>query len=187
ALLAMPGTALQDVRRVLSHPQALAQCDEFLAGLGAEIVPVYDTAGAAKHVAEEGRPGDAAVASSRAGELYGLEVMAEAIQTHPDNLTRFAAIAVDEMPLGPADRTSILFEVKNHPGSLYRGLAPLAARGLNMSKLESRPVGRTPWQYRFYLDVDAGMTDPELLAALEEMEADVTNLHVLGSYPRWRG
>jgi prephenate dehydratase len=186
-LLALPGTRLQDVRRVLSHPQALAQCDEYLAALDVEIVPVYDTAGAAKHVAEDGGRGDAAVASRQAAELYGLEVLAEAIQTHPNNLTRFAAIAMEDRPLGPPDRTSLVFEVKNVPGSLYRCLGPLARRGLNMSKLESRPVGGTPWQYRFYLDVDAGDTDPELRASLSEMQADVVNLHVLGSYPRWRG
>jgi prephenate dehydratase len=186
ALLAVPGTHLGDVRRVLSHPQALAQCDEYLAALDVEIVPVYDTAGAAKHVAEERRPGDGAVASRRAAEIYGLDVLAEAIQTHPDNLTRFAAIATQPTPLGPPDRTSIVFEVANQPGSLYQSLRPFAERGLNMSKLESRPVGRTPWQYRFYLDVDAGTTNRELTAALQEIEANVVKLHVLGSYPRWR-
>jgi prephenate dehydratase len=187
ALLAPPGTTVEDVRRVLSHPQALAQCEEFLADLGAEIVPVYDTAGAAKHVAEDGRPGDAAVASRRAGELYGLAVLAEAIQTHRDNLTRFAAIATDPTPLGPPGRTSIVFEVANQPGSLYRSLRPFAERGLNMSKLESRPVGSTPWQYRFYLDVDAGTDDPALVGALDDMRSDVPTVKVLGSYPRWPG
>jgi prephenate dehydratase len=187
ALLALPGTAAGDIRRVLSHPQALAQCEEYLADLGAEIVPVYDTAGAARHVAEDGRPGDAAVASRRAAELYGLVVLAEAIQTHRDNLTRFAAIATDPTPLGPPGRTSIVFEVANQPGSLYRSLRPFAERGLNMSKLESRPVGSTPWQYRFYLDVDAGTGEPAFQEALEEMRSDVAALKVLGSYPRWGG
>jgi prephenate dehydratase len=174
------------VRRVLSHPQALAQCDEFLAGLDVEIVSVYDTAGAAKHVAEERRPGDAAVASRQAASLYGLEVLAEAIQTHPDNLTRFAAIATNPTPLGPPDRTSIVFELANRPGALYGCLGPLARRGLNMSKLESRPVGRTPWQYRFYLDVDAGEQDPGFRDALAEMKDETARLTILGSYQRWR-
>ena len=187
ALLAVPGTRLDDVRRVLSHPQALAQSDEYLAGLGVDVVPVYDTAGAAKHVAEAGRPGDAAVASSRAADLYGLEVLAEAIQTHPDNLTRFAAIAVEDRPLGPPDKTSIVFELANRPGTLYRCLGPFATRGLNLSKLESRPVGQTPWQYRFYLDVDAGAEEPVVREALAEMRPEIASLHILGSYPRWRG
>jgi prephenate dehydratase len=187
ALLAPPGIGLPDVRRVLSHPQALAQSDEYLAGLDAEIVPVYDTAGAAMHVGLERRPGDAAVASRRAAELYGLEILAEAIQTHPDNLTRFAAVAVEDRPLGPPDKTSIVFELANRPGALYRCLGPFATRGLNLSKLESRPVGQTPWQYRFYLDVDAGADQPAVREALAEMRPEIASLHILGSYPRWRG
>ncbi|HEX9236806.1 MAG TPA: prephenate dehydratase [Actinomycetota bacterium] len=185
ALLAPPGTLLEDVRRVLSHPQALAQCDEFLADLDVEIVPVYDTAGAARQVAEAGGPGEAAVASRQAAELYGLDVLAEAIQTHPDNLTRFAAIGADPTPLGPPDRTSIVFELADRPGALYRCLGPFAERGVNLSKLESRPVGATPWQYRFYLDLDAGAEDGAVKEALEQMRQEMLRLQILGSYPRW--
>ncbi|MFN2589400.1 MAG: prephenate dehydratase [Actinomycetota bacterium] len=187
ALLALPGTRLADVRRVLSHPQALAQCDEYLASLNVDVVPVYDTAGAAKHVAEDGGPGDAAVASQRAAELYGLTVLAAAIQTYPSNLTRFAAISSSNEPLGPPDKTSLLFQLANRPGALYQCLGPLALRGLNMSKLESRPLGQTPWQYRFYLDVDVASDDPAFLEALGEIGEDVRSLQILGSYPRWRG
>jgi prephenate dehydratase len=187
ALLALPGTRLEDVRRVLSHPQALAQCEEFLASLPVELVPVYDTAGAARRIAEQGTGEEAAVASARAARLYGLSVLAERIQTYPDNRTRFAAICLDPSPLGPPDRTSVLFAVRNEPGALYRCLRPFAERGLNLSKLESRPLGAEPWQYRFYLDVDAGRGDPALEDALVEFERETTSLKVLGSYARWRG
>jgi prephenate dehydratase len=185
ALLALPGSRLADIRLVSSHPQALAQCEEFLGTLDLEIVPVYDTAGAAKRIAEEHVLGEAAVASPRAAELYGLDVLARHIQTHRENRTRFAAICANPTPLGPADKTSILFGVRNEPGALYRALGVLAARELNLSKIESRPLGSEPWQYRFYLDVDAGMHEPELREALEDMHQAVTFIRVLGSYPRW--
>lgn len=185
ALMALPGTRLESIRLVRSHPQALAQCGEFLVSLGVELVPEYDTAGAGKRIAEERRVGEAAIASPRAARLYGLEVLADRIQSYPDNRTRFAAISADPTPLGPAERTSILYQVRNEPGALYRSLGPLAAHGLNMSKLESRPLGDEPWQSRFYLDIDAGTDDPALSSALREMREHVTFLQVLGSYPRW--
>jgi prephenate dehydratase len=186
SLLALPGTLLKQVWRVASHPQALAQCQEFLAELDAEVVPEYDTAGAARRIALERRPGEAAVASARAAEVYGLEILARGIQTDPRNQTRFAAISADPTPLGPEARTSLVFGTTNEPGALYRVLGHLAGRGLNLSKLESRPLGDEPWQYRFYLDVDAGVHEPPMADAIEAMAGDATFLRVLGSYPRWR-
>lgn len=186
ALLALPGTRLEDVRRVSSHPQALAQCQDFLVGLGVDLVPVYDTAGAAKAIAQEGRSEEAAVAAPRAGEIYGLDVLARRIQSHADNQTRFAAIAADPAPLGPADKTSILFQVRNEPGALYRCLGAFADGALNLSKLESRPIAHEPWQYRFYLDVDAGMQEEAMQRAVRHMDAFVTLIRVLGSYAGWR-
>ena len=185
ALLALPGTRLGDVKRVASHPQALAQCDEFLATLDAEPVPVYDTAGAAKRIADEERRGEAAIASAQAGEIYGLEVLAESIQTSPINQTRFAAVARELEPLAPADKTSLLLELRHEPGSLYRSLKPFADRGLNLSKLESRPIGDRPWEYWFYLDVQAGIDDERLKEALAELERDAGRVQVVGSYARW--
>jgi prephenate dehydratase len=186
ALLALPGTTLEQVRRVASHPQALAQCQDFLAALDAEIVPVYDTAGAALRIANERREGEAAVASERAAELYGLEVLARRIQDSSPNFTRFAAVSTDPEPLGPADKTSLVFGTAHAPGALYRSLRPFAERGLNLTKLESRPLADAPWQYRFYLDVEAGSGDPALAEALDELGRDARFVRVLGSYPRWR-
>jgi prephenate dehydratase len=187
ALLALPGTKLEDVRVVSSHPQALAQCDEYLAELGAELVPVYDTAGAAKRIAEERFVGEAAVASERAAQVYGLEVLARHLQTNPENQTRFAAISSESAPLGEPDKTSFILVTGHKPGALFHCLRPFAERGVNLSKLESRPVGHTPWRYRFFLDVDAGIEDPHLEKALRELEAEAEMVQVLGSYPRWRG
>jgi len=186
ALLALPGVRLEDVRRVASHPAALAQCQEFLATFDAEPVPVYDTAGAARRIAEERREDEAAVASERAAEVYGLDVLARQIQDTEENFTRFAAVAADPQPLGPPDKTSLVLVTGHHPGDLFHALRPFAERGVNLSKLESRPSGHGPWQYRFYLDVEAGEHDPDLRAALQDLRGVATAVQVLGSYPRWR-
>jgi prephenate dehydratase len=185
ALLALPGTRLEDVKRVASHPQALAQCDEFLATLDAEAVPVYDTAGAAKRIAEEKRAGEAAIASEHAAGIYGLDVLARRIQTSSMNQTRFAAISRDREPLSTPDKTSLLLEIRHEPGALYRCLRPFAERGLNLSKLESRPIGDRPWEYWFYLDVQAGIEDPALTEALAELKGEAGRVQVVGSYARW--
>lgn len=186
ALLALPGTRLEDISQISSHPQALAQCQEFLSTLDADIVAVYDTAGAAKRIAEGRRTGEAAVAAPRAAQKYGLEVLVSSIQTDPANQTRFAAVSADPTPLGVGDKTSILFGTRNEPGALYRALGHLASRNLNLSKLESRPLGAEPWQYRFYVDVGASLQSDEMTDALEALKEEVTFLHVLGSYARWR-
>jgi len=187
ALLVLPGTRIEDVRRVASHPQGLAQCQEFLSGLDAEQVPVYDTAGAARLIAEERRRGEAAVASERAADVYGLEVLARRIQDSESNLTRFVAVAAEPRPLGEPDKTSLVLTTAHLPGALYRALRPFADRELNLSKLESRPLGGEAWRYRFYLDVEAGVDDPSLAAALGDLRAEAATVQVLGSYPRWRG
>ena len=185
-LMAMPGVRMEDVRHVRSHPQALAQCDEFLEPLGVELVPDYDTAGAAKRIAEEGRMGEAAIASERAAAVYGLEILARGIQTSPWNQTRFVAVARDREPLGEPDKTSLVLVTGNVPGALHRALQPFADRRLNLSKLESRPLGDQPWQYRFYLDVETGIHEPPFEEALEEVRGEAAVVEVLGSYPRWR-
>jgi prephenate dehydratase len=187
ALLALPGTRIPDIRQVLSHPQALAQCEEFLANLDAEIVPVYDTAGAAKLIADLGRGDRAAVAGRRAAELYGLEVLTEEIQTYPENFTKFAVIGTDPAPgTGKPDKTSVVFGTANVPGALYRCLGGFAEAGLNLLKLESRPEGGRPWRYRFYLDLEAGAEEPAAVAALAELSSHASYVRLLGTYPAWR-
>jgi prephenate dehydratase len=184
SLLALPGTEINEIRRVCSHPQALAQCDEFLAGLDAEIVPVYDTAGAAKRIGEEKREGEAAIASAGAAPIYGLDVLASHIQTSSHNRTRFAAISPRLEPLETADKTSLLLELRHEPGSLYRCLRAFAERDLNLTKLESRPIGDRPWEYWFYLDVQAGIGDAVLVEALGDLEKEAGRVQVVGSYAR---
>lgn len=185
ALLGRPGTKLEDVKWVFSHPQALAQCDEFLAELHVEVVPVFDTAGAARRIAEKGERDDAAIASLRAAELQGLVVLAERIQTYKDNFTKFAVIGNRETDIGSPDKTSLVFAVKDRPGSLYACLEQYARQGLNLTKLESRPRPGAPFEYVFYMDVETAMGS-DLEAVLAGMREHTSMLKVLGSYPSWK-
>ncbi|MGH2740627.1 MAG: prephenate dehydratase [Actinomycetota bacterium] len=187
ALLGLAGASLSEIRRVYSHPQALAQCEEFLATLEAEVVPFHDTAGAAKRVADEGKRDQAAVAGRRAAELYGLEVLTDAIQTFPENYTKFGVIGAGPTPSGGSpDKTSIVFAVADVPGSLLRCLGGFAKEEINLVKLESRPQGGRPWRYLMYLDFEAGAEEPRAKAALEELSAHTSFVRILGSYPSWR-
>ena len=185
ALLALPGTSVEDVHRVISHPQALAQCQDYLERLDAEVLAVHDTAGAARLIAEEHRVGEAAVAAEHAATVYGLEVLAAGIEDDPNNQTRFVAVSASGEPLGEPNKTSLVFEVRSVPGALYRCLGPFAERNLNLSKLESRPLGGRPWEYRFYLDVEVGESDDAFRDALEGFKEYTASVKVLGSYPRW--
>lgn len=185
SLMALPGTSIDGVRRVISHPQALAQCQDYLERLGVEVLAVHDTAGAARLIAEERREGEAAVAAERAAAVYGLDVLASEIEDDPQNQTRFVAVSTSGEPVGEPSKTSLLFEVRSIPGALYRCLGPFAERNLNLSKLESRPLRGRPWEYRFYLDVDVGERDEGFVAALAALEEFTASLLVLGSYPRW--
>ncbi|HYP24648.1 MAG TPA: prephenate dehydratase [Actinomycetota bacterium] len=181
-LLALPGTHTDDLTEVISHPQAIAQCEEFLSALDVTVRPEYDTAGAAKRVAEASLGSTAAIASRRAGEMYGLEVLAERIQTYPDNHTRFGVLSRAADPLGTPDKCSLVFGVGHVAGSLYRCLGALAERHLSLTKLESRPRAGRPWEYVFYADVTAAAADPQMVEALAELSEHATFTRLLGSY-----
>lgn len=186
-LLAVPGTTLQQVRVVFSHPQALEQCQEFLDSLSAERVAVHDTAGAARLVSDEKKESTAAIASREAAEIYGLGVLAADIEDRADNSTKFVAIGRAGADLfGPADKTSIVFATADVPGALYRCLQEFADRGINLSKIESRPSRAKAWQYHFYLDLDAPASDPVAQQALASLSAHTSFLRVLGSYAKAR-
>jgi prephenate dehydratase len=187
ALLGLPGAAPAGLARVYSHPQALAQCDEYLAGLGVEIVPTLDTAGAARRIAEEGDAKQAAVASVRAAGLFGLEVLAERIQNYEENFTKFAVIGAADPGFGEPDKTSIVFAVADRPGSLFACLEPYARRGINLTKLESRPRPGAPFEYLFYMDIEAAEESEDARQVLGEMNEHTSMLRVLGSYPKWKG
>jgi prephenate dehydratase len=186
-LLALPGVRLEEIRRVLSHPQALAQCAGFLRGLErVEAIATYDTAGSAKMVRDEQRRDTAAIASERAGSLFGLEPLRTGIQDYDDNITRFLAISRQRVPLGTPDKTSLVFTLKSAPGALFKALSVFALRDIDLSKLESRPVPGRPWEYLFYLDVAAAREDLQCARAMVHLAEFAPSLRTLGSYPRWR-
>jgi prephenate dehydratase len=185
-LLAPAGTALGDVRRVLSHPQPLGQCAHFLREQlpGASLEATRSTTEAAGKVAA-GEAGAAAIASRAAAARYGLAILAEDIQDASENLTRFVLVArEDERPTG-ADRTSIAFTLdRDRPGGLHEVLGEFARRGLNLSKIESRPTKESIGHYVFFLDFEGHRSDAAGAAALEAVRSQVGALHLLGSYPR---
>jgi prephenate dehydratase len=181
-LLALPGSAIDELAEVMSHPQAIAQCEEFLSALEVTVRAEYNTAGAAKRIAEQRLERTAAIASKRAAELYGLDMLAERIQTYPDNYTRFGVLSRDPKSLGEPDKTSLVFGVGHVSGSLYRCLGAFAERHLNLTKLESRPRPGRPWEYVFYADVDSPSSRQEMVDALGALSEHATFTRVLGSY-----
>jgi prephenate dehydratase len=181
-LLALPGTHIDDIQEVISHPQAVAQCEEFLNVLDVAIRAEYDTAGAAKRIVEDKMERTGAIASKRAASLYGLDVLAERIQTYPDNYTRFGALSRAPEALRDPDKTSLVFGVGHAPGSLYRCLGAFAQRHLNLAKLESRPRTGRLWEYVIYVDVEAPSSAAQMIEALGELSQHATFTRVLGSY-----
>jgi prephenate dehydratase len=186
-LIALPGVELGDIRRVISHPQALAQCDAYLRSLGKVTAEAaYDTAGSVKIVREQDDQALAAIASRRAAELYGMRVLAEDIEDNPANITRFLVISCQPLDPGSDAKTSIVFSLKNEPGSLFKALSVFALRDIDLTKIESRPLVGKPWEYFFYIDF-AGSTKEEVVErALSHLGEYATYLRVLGSYPRHR-
>ena len=179
-LQALPGTKLQDIKTVYSHPQALAQCERYLKDLGVAVEAVYDTAGGAKLVAEEKLPDAAALASRRAAEVFGLEVLQEAVQDFEYNITRFAIIG--GAPSADANKTTIVFALPSTPGALFKALSVFALRDINLTKLESRPVRGRPWEYLFYVEVEATRDDLTCARALTHLAEFARWTRVLGSY-----
>lgn len=182
-LIARPGTALGAIRRVASHPVALAQCRKFFADHpDIAPVPAYDTAGSVRDLIRGKIGADAAIASSLAADLYGAVVLREGLEDHAENYTRFLVVAREPAPPELAGKTSLVFTLPNVPGSLHRALGVFAERGLDLTKIESRPLPGRPWEYAFYLDVRG---DPRggVAEALAELRTLARELRVLGAYP----
>jgi chorismate mutase/prephenate dehydratase len=183
-LIANQEAGLDAIRKIYSHPQALAQCQQFLRHLGRELIPTYDTAGSVKMIKEKRILDGAAVASARAAEIYGMKVVATEIEDNPRNFTRFFIISKQDAPPTGNDKTSIVFLLKHKPGTLYESLKVFASRKINLTKIESRPTKQKPWEYNFYLDFEGHRQDTVVRQALEKLEETCLFLKVLGSYPR---
>jgi chorismate mutase/prephenate dehydratase len=183
-LMALPGEELANTTTIYSHPQALAQCEEFLSKLTVEIVPSYDTAGSAKMVKEKGLKNCAAIASKRAADIYGLEILAPQIETNVNNYTKFVAISKQKAKPAQRSKTSLVFTTEHKPGSLYRILGIFATRNINLTKLESRPSRSKPWEYVFYADFEGHIDGEVYHEAMKKLQRETTFIKVLGSYPQ---
>ena len=183
-LIGMPGASLAALRRVFSHPQGLAQSKQFLdAHPQWEAVPFYDTAGSVKHIAAQKDPTLAAIASAEAARVYGMEILAPGVETNHRNYTRFFLIARGAAPVvGTPNKASLVFATADEPGALSRCLAVFSTHGVNMTKLESRPIHGRPWDYMFYVDARLPAKPGAFEATLAELGTVAKELRLLGVY-----
>lgn len=187
ALVALPGTRFEEITRIYSHPQALAQCDRFLRGLrGVEVVATYETGGSARLIRDRALATAAAIASERAAQLFELEVVRTAIQDFADNVTRFLVLGrgstAEDNRVPDANKTTIVFALPNEPGALFKALSVFALRGIDLTKMESRPIPGRPWEYLFYADLAVGSHELRCGRALMHLAEFATSLRTLGSY-----
>ncbi|MEK6752640.1 MAG: prephenate dehydratase [Chloroflexota bacterium] len=194
-LIANPDVKKEDIKKAISHPQALGQCAGYLRNLGIKAEQAYDTAGSVKMLKESGARDVAAIASKRAAELYGMQILEEGIEDNAENYTRFLAVgreatvpaALSESKGKEEAKTSIVFTLKNVPGSLFKAMSVFALRDIDLTKIESRPLQGKPWEYLFYVDFIGSVEDETPKRALDHLGEYATTLRVLGSYPRFRG
>ncbi len=187
-LLVLPGVSIDEVRSVHSHPQALAQCEANLTAMGVQRVAEADTAGSARLIQERGDRQAAALASRRAAEVYHLDVLNEHMEDNQANYTRFLILASQPVAVDQPDqdgyKTSIVFNLENKPGSLFKALSVFALRDLDLTKIESRPIPGQPWEYMFYVDFLGHAQALNCQKALDHLQELAPFLRVLGSYPR---
>jgi prephenate dehydratase len=188
AVIGAPGVQLKDVRQVMSHPVALAQCELFFqAHPQIKAVPEYDTAGAVEKVVKENRRDCAAIAGSRVAEIFGGVVLADSIQDHVENYTRFLLVSPERRPVDDSvrNKTTLVVKLANNPGSLFHSLRPFAERGIDLTKIESRPIKGSPFEYLFYVDLVSEPGHQHVVAeAIEELKKISASVRMLGTYPK---
>jgi prephenate dehydratase len=187
-LLGVSGSMLEEVQQAHSHPQALAQCEKNLTALSIKPIAEKDTAGSARLIKEWNDPHKAAIASTRAAEVYDLKILQENLEDNPHNYTRFLALTPAPLQVAEPDlgdyKTSIVFSLKNIPGVLFKALSVFALRDIDLTKIESRPIQGQPWEYMFYVDFAGHQEALNCSRALDHLEELAAFLRVLGSYPR---
>jgi prephenate dehydratase len=185
-LIALPGVNKEDIKKAISHPQALGQCAAYLRNLGIKAEPVYDTAGSVRMLKESGARDTAAIASRRAAELYEVQILEEGIEDNPENYTRFLAISKEAVQPEGESKTSIVFTLKNQPGALFKALSVFALRDIDLTKIESRPLQGKPWEYLFYIDFIGATHEETVRKALDHLGEYALMMRVLGSYSRFK-
>ncbi len=186
SLLAPHGSSIDDIKFVRSHPQALAQCDAYLRRHNMKPMPWYDTAGSAADLAKDHEPNTGALATELAAELYQLDVLEASIEDVPFNFTRFFVIGHGDPPRGEYNKTSIVFATRHAPSALYDCLGEFATRGINLTKIESRPRGNRPWEPIFFVDFEGHWQEPTTQEALARLLQRASFVKMLGSYPAVR-
>ncbi|CAN5774576.1 prephenate dehydratase [soil metagenome] len=186
ALLGSPGAAVDDIKRVYSHPEALSQAESVLTHWGWEPIPIHDTAGAVKHVARSGVPGDAALAPQEAAGPHGLSVLMTDVIDRDHNTTRFVVLASGHQPIHPeSDKSTVAFTTGHTPGALALALTELGLRGANLTRIESRPSDEA-WIYRFFVDLTHPRGEAGFKSVFDPVPATLSDLRLLGTYRAWR-
>lgn len=186
-LIAHPGVELGEIRRVYSHPQALAQCEHSLRSMaGIEVIAAHDTAGSVKLIRDQRLFDAGAIASERAAALYGMAILRREFEDEKTNYTRFIALSKEPVTPSGEAKTSLAFAGKNEPGLLFRCLSAFSLRDIDLTKIESRPIRGVPWEYIFYLDFAGSVSETRCQRAIEQLKELATFLRVFGSYPRAR-
>ena len=182
-LIGCPGASFEAIETVESHPVALAQCERFFAAHPQlQRIATEDTAGSAARVVAQGKRTRAAIAGMRAANIYGGAVLREHLEDHPENYTRFVLLTSSTKLNPEADKLSLVLKLQHRAGALHHALEPFARRGIDLLKIESRPIKGRPWEYHFYLDLQASLSDSEVIAALAELRERATEVRVLGNY-----
>ena len=182
-LLVNPGTKREEIREIYSHQQAISQCEKYLQSFpNARVIPCENTAVAAKMVAEAGRRDAAALSSHSCGKIYGLSCLESSVQDMDNNFTRFICISKKLEIYPGADRTSLMAVLPHEPGSLYKLLSRFYALGLNLNKLESRPLPNRNFEFMFYFDLETSVYSPQFLQLMGEMPTLCEEFSYLGSY-----
>lgn len=182
-LIGHPGAKVETIERVFSHPQVFQQCRQFLERHDTwELVSVKDTAGAVSQIKQKGDVSDAAIASKEAANIHGMEVIEEGIETNPRNYTRFVVIGTEPLENGPRHKSSLIYSTGNQPGALYETLKVFSEKGVNLVKLESRPIHGKPWEYMFYVDLEADVESDSFKDIVSALKEKTDYLRILGSY-----
>jgi chorismate mutase / prephenate dehydratase len=184
-LIGLPESRIDSIKEVYSHTQALGQCKTFLRQMGWKLTPAYDTAGSVKLIKEHKLVDKAAIAGARAAEIYGMKILVRSIEDNANNYTRFFILAKQDISPSGDDKTSIVFSVKHQPGALYDALKELAARKINLTRIESRPTRQKPWEYNFYVDFEGHHENDIVIEALKALEKSTVFVKILGSYPKF--
>ncbi|HEY5731198.1 MAG TPA: prephenate dehydratase [Anaerolineales bacterium] len=186
-LIGFPDVQKADIKKTISHPQALGQCAAYLRNLNIKPDAVYDTAGSVKLLKASGERKTAAIASRRAAELYEMQIIEEGVEDNAENYTRFLAVGREPVVPTGESKTSIVFTLKNQPGALFKAMSVFALRDIDLTKIESRPLQGKPWEYLFYIDFIGSTEDSTVKRALSHLDEYAVTLHVLGSYERFSG